>query len=306
MKAKVLISLIIVAINICCFNIAISQNLQMITPSKVWHVETGMSCTEGDGYGCFCYLGTTTISVGNIRTFDGNNYYEIISSRDGLDEEVTTYVREDGNKVFFYACEHEYLMYDFDVNVGDEIFLANPLLLHWAENGNNCHELTDSEYSKFTITAIDTIEYANISRKRIQLLPPQGVIPEYWIEGIGCIRGLYFNVVYNMSGAKMVKDCYESGELVFENENPEFTWCVTGVGNDTEIDKIDAHIDSYNILHIVNAKDSYISIYNLQGQLLQTVVPDNDDFNINVSSLPAGLYVIKSNDKNESIKVFNP
>ena len=305
MKKNIFISLLVATINICCFNIAISQNLQMITPGKVWHVEVGGgSCAEMHD-GCFCYITTITISVGNIHTFDGKDYFEIISSEEGQTDEITTYVREDGNKVFFYACEHEYLMYDFDVNVGDEIFLANPLLLHWAENGNNCHELTDSDYSKFTVTAIDTIEYANISRKRITLLPPNSIIPEYWIEGIGCIRGLYFNVVYNMSGAKMVRDCYESGELVFENENPEFTWCVTGIENDTEIDKIDAHIDSYNILHIVNAKDLCISIYNLQGQLIQTVVPDSNDFDINMSSFPTGMYVLNYDNMSKNIKLYN-
>ena len=104
----------------------------------------------------------------------------------------------------------------------------------------------------------------------------------------------------------MVKDCFESNELVFENENPEFTWCVTEIENDTEIDKLDAHIDSYNNLHIVNAKDSYISIYNLQGQLMQSFVPDSNDFYMNIASFPSGLYVIKCNDNNECIKVYNP
>ena len=306
MKKNILISLFVATINICCFNIAISQNLQMITPGKVWHIESGMPCAESHD-GCFCYLGTQTIRVGNIRTYEGKDYYEIIWSREGYEDKIIACVREEGRKVFFYACEHEYLMYDFDVNIGDEILLADTYAFrNIIDNHNDCPD-ADSVVYTFTVLNVDTIEYNNIPRKRITLLPPIGTIPNTWVEGIGCMRALYFNATCTLGGAVcMVKDCYESNELVFENENPEFTWCVTGIENDTEIDKLDAHIDSYNNLHIVNAKDSYISIYNLQGQLLQTTVPDSNDFDININSLPTGLYVIKSSIMNESIKVYNP
>lgn len=300
MGNKITILQLVTAMCIC----AISLKGQMITPDKVWHVEQGMACAESYD-GCFCYTGTTTIKVGNTRTFDGKDYYEIISSTNGSDDEITTHVREEGDKVFFYACGHEYLMYDFGVDVGDEIYLANPYHLHLLENGNNCHDLTDSDYSKFTVTGIDTIEYANISRKRITLLPPTSEIPEYWIEGIGCIRGLYFTIVHNMSGAKMLKDCYVSDMLVFENEYPEFTWCTDDI-NDNVADKIEAFVDANNILHITNVKDLYLSIYNLQGQLMRSFVPDSNDFYMNIASFPSGLYVIKCNDNNESIKVYNP
>ena len=179
---------------------------QTITPNKIWHIESGYPCPDG-----VCFYGLQTIKVGNKRTFNGKEYYELLSESNHQ-WNVKTYVREEDKKVFSYVEDNdeEHLMYDYNLNIGDEFTIkAHP-------------ELTD----KFKVTEIDSIEYNGIKRKRLRL---ENLITiyqyDYWVEGIGCMRGIGYFASAHIGGAvHQLKNCYESDELIFVNENPEFCW----------------------------------------------------------------------------------
>ncbi|MDR2927867.1 MAG: hypothetical protein LBV41_06685 [Cytophagaceae bacterium] len=199
----------------------------LITPDKVWNIEFGYACPDGDETGCFCYGGLQTIKVGNTKTFNGEEYYELLSVNSNQQWKIITYVREESEKVFFYAedCDKEYLMYDFNLNTGDEIFLADPLNPTSNYQHDNPCELT--EYDKreyhYKVIEVDSIEYNQVKRKMLKLesnMHPYS--PDIWVEGIGCMRGIIYRSATHQTGVKQLKDCFESGELFFVNENPEF------------------------------------------------------------------------------------
>ena len=202
----------------------------IITPDKVWNIEYGMACIEGLEIGCFCYSGLKTIRTGNTRTFNETEYYELLNQQN----KVITYVREEEGKVFFYAeiCDKEYLLYDFNLQVGDEVFLVNPYHPTSFYNEDNPCELTerDMEQYKCIVTEVDTIE----NRKRLTLDVCNSYGSDFWVEGIGCMKGITYQATSSMVGAvHQLKDCFESDELIFVNENPEYCWVSTIVNPNT-------------------------------------------------------------------------
>jgi len=100
-----------------------------ITPNKIWHIEFETPCHEGDEVGCYCYDGLQTIKVGNIKTFNGVDYYELLSDKQNKQWEVLTYVREKERRVYFYveSCDKEYLMYDFNLVSDFHVSFVDPL-----------------------------------------------------------------------------------------------------------------------------------------------------------------------------------
>jgi hypothetical protein len=199
-----------------------------ITPNKTWYIEHGMACPEGEGTGCFCYLMTTTIKVGNIRIFNGKEYYELLD--DYPVTHVVTYVREENNKVFFYVedCDREYLLYDYNLNVGDEVYIVDPL--HPYSYGIPC-EISEEDMNylyRYKVVDIDVIIYDRIPRKRLRLENYYGLdLYGYWVEGIGCMYGISYQISsrIHISGAHQLKNCYDLDKLIFENENPQYNWC---------------------------------------------------------------------------------
>ena len=281
------------------------SSMQTITQGKIWRYESGYTCPEGNEFCVFCYFGIETMKVRDPKTFNGKEYYELITDEFGYSPygTVIAYVREEGKKIFFYAeeCDKEYLMYDFDLNVGDEVFLRDPFHPTSFYDRGNC-ELTevDSFQCKYKVLEVDSIEYNQVKRKRLKLSFSNGFPDLYdiWVEGIGCMRGIaYPNRLHCFGGEEQLKDCYESDELIFVNENPEHCWVTTSM-NDVRQDLIYIFTDKNNILHIVNAKDIPLTIYNIQGQKIQSVFSDSAHYTTDLSFLPKGLYLLKVYDTN--------
>ena len=282
---------------------------QTITPNKVWQIEHGFACPEG-----LCYSGLETIKVDNKRIFNGKEYYELFTDfPTGLfpDGRVVTYVREEEKKVFFYTeeCDKEYLMYDFNLNVGDEVFLADPrhpfsCFNSSPENPYPC-ELTkgDTIIGNFKITEVDSIEYNQVKRKMLRLGRNSTNSADIWVEGIGCMRGITYHAAQLITGARHLNDCYESNELIFVNENFRHNWVSTTNINNIQQDLINIFTDENNILHIVNAKDIPLTIYDVQGRKIQSVFSMNDHYQANVSFLPKGLYIVSNQMKNIHFKI---
>jgi len=216
MRKKIVILVAVVFLN--AINV---QSQTTITPGKVWHIESGFACPYG-----LCCTGIHTIKTDSIRVFNGKAYYELFSdvSYGGY---VVTYAREDSGRVFFYtqSCDKEYLMYDFNLNVGDTVFLVDPQHPTSFYNQSNPCELTvsDSNEYKFVVVDVDSIEYNQVKRKMLKLNSIRR--PAYydvWVEGIGCMRGITYHVAQHITGVRQLKECYESDTLIFVNENPEY------------------------------------------------------------------------------------
>ena len=201
-----------------------------IVPNKTWYIEHGFTCPEGLEIGCPCYLGAETITIGNFHFFNDKKYYELITdSPDQPEQYVVTYVGEDNGRVVFYVedCDKEYLLYDYNLNVSDVVFLVDPRFPFLWFNPENPCEFTEEEelglFFKGTVTNIDVIEYDGVPRKRLKVKHLYMDMYDYWIEGIGNIQGITWPTQIDKPGFHQLIDCYESGELIFENEDP-FCW----------------------------------------------------------------------------------
>ena len=203
---------------------------QTITPNKTWHIEHGYACPPTPE-GCICYSATTTIKTGDIKTFNGKEYYELLEN-DPVTE-VVTYVREDNGQVFFYVedCDTEYLMYDYNLNIGEEVYIVDPRHPYSYINHEDCEMTVEdlNSFCRYKVTDIDEIEYNGVKRKRLKLENYYSEYPyeypyDYWVEGIGNMKGITYHPLSQISGVRQLKDCYESDHLIFVNENPEFCW----------------------------------------------------------------------------------
>jgi len=200
-----------------------------IAPNRTWRIEHGYACPEMDT--CHCYQGLETISIGNIQSFNGKEYYELITDAPNWENGIITYVREENGKVFFYTkeCNKEYLLYDFGLKVDDVISLVDVRFPFSIYNPGSC-ELTEEDINacRYKVAAVDSIEYDGIQRKRLKIVWYYNTdLFDYWVEGIGNMRGITWGAVY-MTGAHQVKDFYEGNELLFINENPQYCWISKG------------------------------------------------------------------------------
>ncbi len=132
------------------------------------------------------YSTTYVYTLGEEVEIEGVLYYKVI--QDG--NFTNNYIREDAqHKVYFIGEGEEYLLYDFDVEVGDIVYGA---------------------YNQaWTITAVETEYYAGADRKKISL---DGAGEDIWYEGRGSIRGLTFSLYECI-------DCYTN--LLCYSQNDE-------------------------------------------------------------------------------------
>jgi hypothetical protein len=280
---------------------------QTITPNKIWEIESGGACLEGDEIGCFCYAGIVTIKTGAIKTFNDKEYYELLTSISNQQWEVITYVREENDKVFFYVeeCDKEWLMYDYNLEVGDEVFLMDPLFPFSLSNHDYPCELDEYDLSlyNFTVTEIDSIEYNDEKRKMLRLECGSPYRYDIWIEGIGCMRGITFHAAQQISGVKQLKNCYESNALVFVNENPEYCWVYVGL-NDEQQSFVRIFTNGQNNLHILNAESISLIVYDIHGNKVHTLYPTGNNYLTNLSFLPKGIYVVANQKEGITSKII--
>ena len=272
-----------------------------IVPDRIWHIEYGYSCPAGEVVGCYCYKGLQTIKIGNVKTFNNIDYYELLSNKSNQQWELLTYVREQERRVYFYveSCDKEYLMYDFNLVSGFHVSFVNPLHPFSLFNQENPCELTEEDLNlhEYFVTQEDKIEYHGVKRKRLTLdhqWPSNQT--DIWVEGVGSMRGITYLVTQQMSEVHQLKDCYEGDKLIFVNENPEYCWLEDTVGIQNHV-----FVDAYKTLYPNPAKDylhfkteQQFEIIDMQGKML--LKSEKTTKSININHLKTGLYFIKFED----------
>lgn len=128
-------------------------------------------------------------------------------------------IREEGDKVYGIATgnEEQRLLYDFGLNVGDELMWKEEFLpdgmakFYYLVNREDYHSV-DVAAHRVTVEEIDTIHVHGYELRRLILMSNYGLktlsttpIFKYpyfvWIEGIGCEGGLF------VSGRKVTDYC---------------------------------------------------------------------------------------------------
>jgi hypothetical protein len=272
-----------------------------IVSDRTWHIEYGYPCPAGEDAGCYCYKGLQTIKIGNNKTFNGVDYYELLTDKTNLQWELITYVREQERRVYFYeeSCNKEYLMYDFNLVPGFHVSFVDPLHPLSLFNQENPCELTEEDLNlhEYFVTQEDKIEYDGVKRKRLTLdhqWPSNQT--DIWVEGVGSMRGITYQVTQQMSEVYQLKDCYDADKLIFVNENPGYCWVEDTVGIQNHV-----FVDAYKTLFPNPAKDylhskteKQFEIIDMQGRVL--LKSEKTTKSININHLKTGIYFIKFED----------
>ncbi len=207
------------------------------------------------------------------------------------------------SKVYFLPdyVSDEFLIYDFDVEVGDSIYSKPVDYIGWFYP------------NPLVVTLIDTIEMLNQCRKRIHF---QRYCDTPWIEGIGSLRGLLFKSGYIPSnGIWGELICFfDNGNLIYHN--PEFETCYPLPLDDVPDPKDfgDTFLKLYpnpsvneTIIEITTGEIERIDILDITGRkvFLRTNINSNK-ITLNTAQFKEGLYYLRveMTDKKQQHKTF--
>ena len=158
-------------------SVSAQYNTELIDTTKRWSTADVYTAGGGSKYSFYHKFGNDTIINNQIYTTIYRSFEENMT-----EWELHGFIRETDQKYYLRNLANEVgLAYDFDVNVGETLFIDNPFTFYPFEA--NVIEI-DSIY----------LEPANQYRKRIKLHGPYGYYyEESWIEGMGSSAGLVYS-----------------------------------------------------------------------------------------------------------------
>ncbi|MBT0608919.1 T9SS type A sorting domain-containing protein [Aequorivita echinoideorum] len=208
-------------------------------------------------------------------------------------------LREDNGKVYCYNDSEgiDELLFDFTLEVGDEIFLDS-------SNQAYCYTIggvyIDGEPITVSSTSIQFI--AGTNRKVIEF-QYQGTQVETWIEGIGSLNGIYPYAFTNFDSGAYLSCFTNNGNTHYFNG---FTSCAILGMNDIEIDKIKLYPNpvSANALLSIPAHIDIqnIKIFDVFGRLVKDERVDNKSISIDGSVYKSGIYVYQLFSRSKLVK----
>ena len=165
-KILVLTILVIVILGFLLFKTACAQGI--VSEEKNWNVVFSVIGVP---------LGTETYKIEGDSVFGGQDYKIIWWTLDQVEVQWSYMglLRESMNIVYYVPRSGtEGILYDFNAEVEDTVWIKNM----WC----------DDDLVPVVVTAIDTVEYFGIERKRWTLIFGSWG-EEYWVEGIGSLNG---------------------------------------------------------------------------------------------------------------------
>lgn len=177
----------------------------------------------------------------------------------------------------------EYLIYRFDVNVGDTLELG--------ESGNINFALK--------VTAIDTVTLqSGVQRKRLTLKHLRFNEERYWIEGVGANYAPLDTRLMFSSDCWMELACYQyEGIIEYETDQCNLR---TGVHEPTQTTFATIFPNPFtNELNIqsFDNKSFTLQVFDALGKLLLQQFVSDHPFSVNMYSFPAGVYYLRLRDE---------
>jgi len=264
---------------------------------------------------------THITKIGNDTIINGIRYYELLTARDEFSSIWTSngYIRECivSRSVYYkpIANESEILLYDFSLQVGDEVLSYDFIFPTRRHN---------------VLIRVEAIDYVLIGEKlrkrmnvRVTDLSRDFFRNHVWIEGIGNMDGFLrstFGTPIAGGGPISLLCFFQNDELIYKNDNvwiynPEdidifedcFAWWIRGSQSNTH-DIKNSNIKIYpnpvaDILTVScsNNAISRIEIFDNLGRKVYSQAYKNT---INVGHFSKGLYFLKVYDTNEQVSVF--
>lgn len=268
MKRKlILISLIVIPF------ISFSQDFErIVSNTKKWNILFGVYTP--DVYALY----TRSYTIREDTLINELVYSKIYINNSPNNE----YIREDENNNVYYKTEYneERLIYDFNLNINDEIVLPN--MFGFEET--------------WTVENVDTVLFAEKNRKRITLSICEGCPSDYWIEGIGSTYGLIYsgNLMWDFSTDLLC--FYQNEELLYSN--PDWNSCDITVSipeNKYKFNVFPNPTNGYINIETTEQIES-LTIIDFTGRLIKS---ENNKV-IDLSMLKAGIYFLKVKTNNDN------
>ena len=308
----------IIVLIIAIFTIYIAKAQQYVPfpdSNAVWSEHHQFSISSGKPNYYYRNILTNKDTIVNSKTYHQLFYSLVDSTYNNIDTSLKYIgcIREANKQIYYLSKDsiHEYLLYDFSLNVGDTIkydYSAFTFIYGWGK------------IDTLVVTSIDSILIYDASyRKRINFSTYNAgfTIPLnfiQWIEGIGNNMGLLFPIALEpTNGSNNWLLCYKQNDsLIYSSSSTISPYdCFPIIQQIHENILINQKISIYpnpvndklNIKTNSNAEQS-IEITNLLGQ---TVYKNNIRMKgiVNTSAFAKGVYILKlSSDKETVVRKF--
>lgn len=235
------------------------------------------------------YFANETFVITGDTTINSTIYKAIYTTKDSIyNPAISSYfcaVRELNDKWFFIPADStkEFMLYDFDIKIGDAVKINNP----W----------TEGEMELIVFKA-DSIELNGVYYKKFELgfmLPQQQHrVIDHWIKGIGSTQGIY------QSGFRLVDAgyqllCFHRNDTLVYLDSPDNTcgFLSTGIRTKSSVPEIKLSPNPvFDQLSVISHHSFIIEIYDSAGKK----VISSDSKQIDVSFLLKGVYIVKIYD----------
>ncbi|GEQ86289.1 hypothetical protein ULMS_17970 [Patiriisocius marinistellae] len=275
-----IILFVILAFNILC-------NAQEYTPLlddvNEWKFTT---CFMGDCINDVYFTnGDTLVNNKNYKVLDGYHY---ISRSFLLREEVVE------KKVFLLTiineAQREYLLYNFSMEIGDEIEMLNPIT-PFPESGGM--------YTLTNIESLPLVDGANYNHYYLSPSPNNTTSSwdAVWVEGLGSL-----SIITAPGGAPNFDgvgelSCFFKNEDLFYSNLERVPDCETQLGVDENSSIYNfKFISEENNLKIINTIGiSKILLYTIEGKLILTSLNESNDpiKLLDTTNYSSGVYIVK-------------
>lgn len=240
------------------------------------------------------YIATETYIIEGDSSFNGKIYKKIWQTYDSVDV-IWSYkglLREDSNRVFYIPPGGtEGILYDFNAEPGDTVMIINMF----------CYEPVS-----VIISAIDTVEYMGVKRKRWFL--GDNWSSDFWIDGIGGSLGPLHSAYY-LCIVCPTWDllCYHRNDtlLYMKDGLNKCYYSSVGVDEGNGLKKYNLYPNpATEIVHIQHQQEiDRIEIRELNGRLVleQVLPPGRKETQMNLSELEPGVYFCILCDKENNL-----
>lgn len=232
--------------------------------------------------------------IGNDTLIDDINYKILVDFRaeESSPEGIIGFCYEDSSKFYFRPLNDtiDFLLYDYNLEVGDSFYLPNILIdIEFDSNANlivlntiDSIQTFDGSYRKRL-----NFDFIDVTYEHLVYLGCNNFNNFSWIDGVGN----QIHPIYPMWG------CFESGAQVdcFFNENLElFGSCLYSPVDEIESQNLIVYPNpTKNIINIesLNQLEDEIELFTPDGKKINPVLLNGNQ--IDLSNYPNGIYILR-------------
>ena len=231
---------------------------------------------------------------------NNRSYFKIWQSNDslGVNWKLTGLIREAEKRVYYHKLYddgwYDLLLFDFSVQTGKSMLLSSVGSPGLFEN--------------MKITSVDSVEINGTKRLRIQV--SDGTDSDTWIEKIGSLQGIINRCYFEPVKIDRKLLCVsENGNTIYTNEEyPEcfytkrnFTYNKQFI-NQSLIKIYPNPFSDFITIEYPGSEAAVLEILSAHGKLVfKKEFDSSGSSNVNLSSLPAGLYLVKLKTGNKTL-----